>query len=79
MKLWIHSATDYLTLIPKKKREHIVSIEVEDSDDYSDRGRRLKNYTVTWDNGDEHTFQNLNQMIWSIKENTDEDGYYIEP
>ena len=77
MKRWIHASTDYLTRIPKKYREHIQSIEVTDSDDYNDRGQRLKNYTVTWDNGDEHTFQNLEYMIQSIKENT-VDGYFVE-
>lgn len=78
MKKWIHSATnvDYLKRIPKKYREHIVNIDIEDSDDYNDRGQRLKNYIVTWDNGDEHIFQNLEFMIQAIKENT-VDGYYL--
>lgn len=78
MKRWIHASTDVdcLKRIPKKYREHIVSVDVEDSDDYNDRGQRLKNYTVTWDNGDEHTFQNLDYMLQAIKENT-VDGYYL--
>lgn len=78
MKRWIHTSTDYLSRIPKKYKEHIELIEVTDSDDYNDRGQRLKNYTVTWDNGDEQTFQNLEYMIWAIKENT-VDGYYVSP
>lgn len=79
MKRWIHSASDsYLTRIPKKYREHIESIEVSDADDYNSRGQRLKNYTVVWDNGDEHTFQNVEYMLRAIRENTI-DGYYIEP
>lgn len=78
MKKWIHASTDadYLKRIPKKYREHIVNVDVEDSDDYNDRGQRLKNYIVTWDNGDEHTFQNLEFMLQAIKENT-VDGYYV--
>ena len=75
----LSSTNNYFSKIPKKYRQHIVSVEVEDSDDYNSRGQRLKNYTAIWDNGDEHTFQNLDQMIWSIKENTSKDGYYVEP
>lgn len=78
MKKWIHAATeaDYLKRIPKKHKQYIVSIDVSDSDDYNNRGQRLKNYIVTWDNDDEHTFQNVEQMIWTIKEYTGADGYF---
>lgn len=63
--------------IPKKYREHIVSVGIDEhSGDFNERGQELVNYTVTWDNGDEHTFQNQAQMKWAIKENTDSDGYY---
>lgn len=78
MKRWIHAATDYLSYIPKRYRKHIISVDVEYSEDYNDRGQRLRNYTVTWDNGDEHTFQNVEYMIQSIKENTNDEGYFVE-
>ena len=81
MKRWIHAASlpteeSILKQIPRRCKQHIESIEVSLSDDYNDRGQQLRNYTVTWDNGDEHTFQNLQYMIESIKECTTEDGYY---
>ena len=78
MKRYIRS-TNYLEYIPKKYRQHIESIEVSDSDDYNSRGQRLKNYTVTWDDGDVHEFQNVEQMIHMIRNYTDEDGYYSAP
>lgn len=67
-----------LKLIPKKYREHIISITVEKSDNYNDRGQQLNRYTVTWDNGEEHHFDNQKYMIWAIKENT-VNGYYVAP
>lgn len=78
MKRWMHASTevDYLKRILKKYREHIVSVDVGYSDDYNDRGQRLKNYIVTWDNGDRHRFQNIEFMLQAIKENT-VDGYYV--
>ena len=65
-----------LKRIPKKYREHIVSLTISESDDYNDRGQRLNDYTVVWDNDDEHTFQNIEYMLYAIKENT-VDGYYV--
>ena len=60
---------------PKKYREHIISLTISESDDYNDRGQRLNDYTVVWDNDDEHTFQNIEYMLCAIKENT-VNGYY---
>ena len=65
-----------LKRIPKKYREHIVSLTISESDDYNDRGQRLNDYTVVWDNDDEHVFQNIEFMLWAVKENT-VDGYYV--
>lgn len=67
-----------LKLIPKKYREHITSITAEKSNDYNEKGQQLINYTVIWDNGEEHTFQNQKYMITAIKENT-VNGYYVSP
>ena len=64
-----------LKRIPKKYREHIISLTISESDDYNDRGQRLNDYTVVWDNDDEHTFQNIEYMLYAIKENT-VNGYY---
>ena len=83
MKKWIHAVTKLpdeakvLAQIPKKYKEHIESIDISLSDDYNDRGQQLINYTVTWDNEDEHTFQNLSYMLSALKENT-VDGYYVQ-
>lgn len=79
MKLYIRS-TDYLAMIPKKYKKHIISIDVSDSDNFNKRGQRLRDYRVEWDNGYVATFENLDQMRWMLKEYTDpEDGYYYEP
>ena len=65
--------------IPKKYRNHIAGVTVEEhSGDFNDRGQELKNYIVTWDNGDEHTFQSLSMMNYLIKENTSGNGYYVD-
>lgn len=65
-----------LKKIPKLYREHITELNISKSGDFNERGQELNNYTVTWDNGDEHTFQNIDMMIYLIKENT-VDGYYL--
>lgn len=67
-----------LKLIPKKYREHIISIAITKSDYYNHRGQQLNHYTVTWDNGEEHTFDNQKYMISAIRENT-VNGYYVAP
>lgn len=68
-----------LKRIPRKSRKHIVNLTITESNDYNERGRRLNNYTVTWDNGDEHTFQNIEWMLYMIKEYTWDDGYFSGP
>lgn len=65
-----------LNRIPKKYREHIVSLTISKSGDFNDRGQELWDYTVEWDNGDVHTFQSIEYMLYLIKECTAEDGYY---
>lgn len=79
MKRWIHASQDnsILNRIPKKYKNHIEDVEVSLSDDFNNRGQQLRNYTVIYDNGDEITFQNLEYMLKALKENTDENGYYI--
>lgn len=66
-----------LKRIPKKYREHIVSLSISKSNDYNDRGQQLNNYTVVYDNEEEHTFQNIYMMIELIKYYTTDDGYYV--
>ena len=63
-----------LKRIPKKYREHIVSLTIEKSGDYNERGQELNNYIILYDNDLEVTFQNQNYMIWHLKEYTN-DGY----
>lgn len=66
-----------LLRIPKAYRKHITELTVTESGWYDpDTGRPLKNYTITYDNSDEHTFQNVRYMMWAIKEYTDDNGYY---
>ena len=66
-----------LSRIPKKYRTHITGLTIEKSGDFNDKGQELNNYTVEWDNGEEHNFQNISFMIWAIKEYTDPaDGYF---
>lgn len=65
-----------LKRIPKAYREHITELTISKSGCFNDRGQELNDYTVTWDNDDEHTFQNVEMMIYLIKENT-VDGYYV--
>lgn len=65
-----------LKRIPKVYRQHIVDLTISKSGCFNDRGQELNNYTVTWDNGNEHTFQNIETMIYLIKEYSI-DGYYI--
>lgn len=67
-----------LKRIPKKYRKHIVKLTITRSGDYNSRGRELNNYTITYDNGDWHRFQNQNYMLWCLRE-YDEDGYYVSP
>lgn len=59
-----------LKRIPKVYREHITNLTISKSGDFNDKGQKLNDYTVTWDNDDEHTFQNIEMMIYLIKENT---------
>ena len=61
-----------LKRIPKRYREHITNLSISKSGDYNERGQELINYTVTWDNGEEHTYQKMDYMVWHIKE------YYVE-
>lgn len=65
-----------LKRIPKMYREHIVELAISKSGCFNDNGQELNDYTVTWDNDDEHTFQNIGMMIYLIKENT-VNGYYV--
>ena len=89
MKRWIKSADDQfspmtereiniLRRIPLKYRKHIVDLTISESGCYNDRGRELLDYTITWDNGDEHTFQNIDTMLYMLKE-YNVDGYYVAP
>ena len=66
-----------LRRIPKKYREHIVDIGISLTDNYNERGQRLFEYKVTWDNGDIHYFENQDFMIWKIKEYS-VDGYICD-
>lgn len=65
-----------LKRIPKAYREHIVSLSISKSGCFNEKGKELNDYTVIWDNDDEHTFQNIEMMIYLIKENT-VNGYYV--
>ena len=66
-----------LKRIPQKFRKHIVSLAITKSGDYNIRGQELNNYTLTFDNGDEHMFQSQSYMLWALKEYTDDAGYYL--
>lgn len=66
-----------LNRIPKRYREHIVELTITKSGCFNDIGQELNNYTLTYDNGEEVTFENINYMIWALKEYTVE-GYYME-
>lgn len=46
-----------LNRIPKKYRKHIVSLTLKESGDFNDRGQMLNDYTLIWDNDEEHTFK----------------------
>ena len=70
--------TKVLNRIPKKYRQHIVSLIIRKSGYYNDRGQELNNYIVTWDNGNECTFDNQAHMIFMIRE-YNIDGYYVAP
>lgn len=35
--------------IPKKYRQHIVSLSIKESGDFNERGRMLNDYTLLWD------------------------------
>ena len=63
-----------LKRIPRKYREHIVSLTITKSGDYNERGQELNNYIILYDNDLEVIFQNQNFMIWHLKEYTD-NGY----
>lgn len=65
-----------LNRIPKKYREHIVNLKISKSGCFNEKGQELNDYTVTWDNDDKYTFQNIEMMIYLIKENTI-NGYYV--
>ena len=64
-----------LNRIPKKYRKHIINLAISKSGDYNFQGRELLNYTVTYDNGDEHVYQKQSYMLWHIKEYTNDEGY----
>lgn len=64
-----------LSRIPKKYRKHIINLAISKSGDYNSQGRDIRNYTVTYDNGDEHVYQNQNYMFWHIREYTNAEGY----
>lgn len=66
-----------LKRIPKAYRTHITDLTITKSGDFNERGQELNNYTVTWDNDDEHRFQNIEMMVYLIKEKT-VDGYYVD-
>ena len=70
---------EVLRRIPKRFKKHIINLTIRESGDYNSKGRERNNYTVTYDNGDKHTFQNQNYMIWMLKEYTDDSGYYNSP
>lgn len=67
-----------LNRIPKKYRGHIVSLSITESGCYNDRGQMLDDYTVTWDNNDEHTFNSQAHMLFMLKEYS-VNGYYEAP
>ena len=56
--------------IPKKYRQHITEVQIAKSGNYNDRGVELTDYTLVYDNGDIHTFNNLNFMLWKLREYT---------
>ena len=67
-----------LNRIPKKYRGHIVNLTIEETENYNDRGQKFFNYTITYDNNTEFTFDNQAYMIFMLKEYS-VDGYYISP
>ena len=67
-----------LKRIPKKYRKHIVSLKIEKTDYYNDRGQQIYYYTITYDNDQEVTFDNQAYMLFMLKE-YDVDGYYVAP
>ena len=67
-----------LNRIPKKYRVHIATLKISKSGYYNERGRELYYYTLTWDNGDHHTFDNQEYMFFMLREYT-LDGYYEAP
>lgn len=64
-----------LNRIPKKYRNHIINLVISKSGDCNVQGRELLNYTVTYDNGDEHVYQNQYYMFWHIREYTNAEEY----
>ncbi len=67
-----------LTRIPKKYKKHIVSLHIEESGNYNDRGQMLNDYTLMWDNNEEHTFNSQEHMLFALRE-YDINGYYVAP
>ena len=64
--------------IPKRVKRHVVNLSMEKSGNYNDRGQELYRYTVTWDNGEEHEFENQKMMLWLLNYYADDDGYYVD-
>lgn len=67
-----------LNRIPKKYRNHIVSLHIEQSGCYNDRGQMLNDYTLMWDNNEEHTFNSQEHMLFMLRE-YNINGYYVAP
>ena len=59
-----------LNRISKKYRGHIITLKISKSGYYNERGRELYHYTLTWDNGDCHTFDNQEYMFFMFREYT---------
>lgn len=67
-----------LKRIPKKYRKHIVELEITESLYFDDRGHKIYNYTLTYDNDMKYTFDNQSYMLYMLKE-YDVNGYYESP
>lgn len=70
MKRYITGSSSIWNRIPKKYRDHILTFDIELSNDYNNRGQRLYNYLVEFDCDPEpHVFQNQDYMIEWMKDN----------
>lgn len=67
-----------LNRIPKKYRKHIVSLSIKESGYYNNRGQRLNDYTLMWDNDEVHTFNSQEYMFFALRK-YDINGYYVAP